>query len=184
MPHEVNLRELIADLYLEGRELIGKDLAGVGANVASWPGPDSAKGISIRALVVHLAGFDNLVRAALGGEDAGALVRDRAWQAEFGSGFPRELRTLDPGIAVPEPPPLDGAVALLGAQTAATLAVLDSGIDLAAARAFPDDDDLFTTGRAQPVQAARLALWVPMHDRYHRGHITHTKYDYRIAGGR
>nr|WP_205327078.1 DinB family protein [Glycomyces sp. YM15] len=131
--------------------------------------------------MVHLARFDYLVRAALGGEDAAALVRNGAWQAEFGSGFPRELHTLDPGIDVPEPPPLDAALALLDAQTRATLALLDSGIDFTTMRSFPDDDDLFTTGAAQVVQAARLALWIPMHDRYHRGHITHTKYDYTTS---
>ena len=58
------------------------------------------------------------------------------------------------------------------------LALLDGGADLGAQCAFPDDDDLFTTGTSQPVPAARLALWVALHDRYHRGHLTHLKYDY------
>lgn len=61
------------------------------------------------------------------------------------------------------------------------ISLLDSGLDFAVEWCFPDDGDLFTSGTSQFVQAARLALWVPMHDRYHRGHITHIKYDWRCS---
>ncbi|GAA3754584.1 DinB family protein [Salinactinospora qingdaonensis] len=179
MPPETDFAKLLRSLYCEGRDLIAKALADVDDDVASWPGLDPSGKISIRTLVVHIAGFDNLVQAALVGGNAATLVRDSAWQTRFGSGFPRELRVLDPAIVVPDTPPLDNGMAILAEQTEAMLALLDSELDLNAELAFPNDEDLFTTGKPQPVSAARLTLWVPMHDRYHRGHITHLKYDYR-----
>jgi uncharacterized damage-inducible protein DinB len=173
LPAEVNL---LKTLYQEGRQVLEKDLQGLGIDALDWRGVDPNGVVNIASQILHIAGFDNLVRSALAGEDLSEVIQRPAWQERFNSGFPREL-----SVAPPSDKPLEYYLDILRDETDKTLSVIESlSIDLNGTTIFYEDGKEFKPEGLQPHNNRELFFYIPMHDRYHRGQITHQKYDYRV----
>src|SRR5580704_8327904 len=88
--------KLLKTLYQEGRQVLEKDLQGLDLDALDWLGLDDHGVVNIASQIVHIAGFDNLVRSALIGEDLTELVKRPEWQEKYNCGFPRELNVAPP----------------------------------------------------------------------------------------
>lgn len=175
---------IFGSMYTEGRETVKQDVRNVTESMARWRGPDPQGIITISSLIIHLAGYENMLRSALLGEDIVAMTARPQWRARFGPGFPREMRA----VGVEMEPPVDRAfkecLALLRCETQKTtdlIAAFDShDIDLDASTPFYEDGREFQADRMTMRLNSSLLFDKAMHDRYHRGHITQIKYTYGV----
>jgi uncharacterized damage-inducible protein DinB len=172
--------KLLSTLYKEGRQTLEKDLQGLDVEALDWRGLDPAGVVTIGSHIVHIAGFDNLVRSALLGKDLAAVIQQPEWQTRYNPGFPREL-----SVASPTGNPLEYYLDVLRVETEETLRVItavgSSAIDLDATTLFYEDGKEFQQTGLRPHNNLELLFYIPMHDRYHRGQITHQKYDYGVV---
>jgi hypothetical protein len=171
--------ERLIELYTEGRASIERDTSGLTVDALDWAGPDPRGVVTIGSQLVHMAGFDNLVRSALVGVDIAVLAQSDAWIQKFGPGFPRELK-----LKPPLGNPLEDYLGILREETGLTLSVIRSGeIDWAGTTRFYLDGLEFQPDGLRPHNNAILLHYVPMHDRYHRGQVSQQRYFYSKQGG-
>lgn len=165
----------LIDLYLEGRQTLYKDTRELTVSQLDWPGIDPSNCVTAGSMLLHIAGFDNLVRSALEGCDLTSMIAGEDWKLRFEAGFPREL-----GIEPPKGNPIDYYLNLLDEETKATQEVLLNFGDILRLRT--EWTDFYIDGRElqpdgfEPYRTRQLPLHVLMHDRYHRGQITQNKY--------
>jgi uncharacterized damage-inducible protein DinB len=171
--------KLLSTLYQEGRQTLEKDLQGLDVEALDWRGLDPEGVVTLGSQIIHIAGFDNLVRSALLGKDLTEVVRQPAWQERYSPGFPREL-----SVAPPAGKSLEYYLGILRAETEETVRVINAvdnlAIDLNGTTIFYEDGKEFQQIGLRPHNNRELFFYIPMHDRYHRGQITHQKYDYRV----
>jgi hypothetical protein len=172
--------QLLGTLYQEGRQTLVQDLQGLDVEALDWRGIDPEGVVTVGSQIIHIAGFDNMVRSALLGEDLPKTVRQTDWLERFGSGFPREL-----GVDPPQGNPLDYYLDILHAETRQTLRVIscigDAAIHMDGSTDFYEDGMEFRAAGLRSHSNRELSFYIPMHDRYHRGQITHQKYDYAVT---
>lgn len=169
--------KLLKTLYLEGRQVLEKDISGIDVDKLDWVGLDNKGVVNIASQIVHIAGFDNLVRSALTGADLSEFVKQPDWLERFSYGFPREL-----GVAPPTGKPLEFYMDILRAETEATTRVIEAmAVDLNGSTIFYEDGKEFKPEGLRPHNNLELFFYIPMHDRYHRGQITMTKYVYMVS---
>lgn len=170
-------------LYREGRATVEKDVEGMTDALCRWRGIDPNGVVTIGSLLIHLAGYENMLRNALLGVDLHVMTSATEWRGRYACGFPREF----PAAGFPVGPPVDKTftecLAVLQEETAMTFAFIADfdkhDIDLDATTMFYRDGREFQEAHLIPHLNSDLLYYKAMHDRYHRGHITQIKYTYR-----
>lgn len=166
--------DLFRSLYIKGRKILTKDLQGLSTEALDWRGlnPDSV--ITIGSNIIHIVGFNHLVRMALQGQDLQELTRNTEWLSHFSSGFPRELAT-----SPPNGKPLSFYLKLMDQENKATLDFLDNAaFDMHGETLFYKDGKEFQEDALIPHNSLELLFYMATHSRYHHGQITQQKYNF------
>lgn len=172
--------DLFLSIYSEGRETLERSVRGLNVEALDWGGISPTGVVTIGSQLMHIAGFDSMVRSALLGEDLTEFVENAEWRKRYGAGFPREL-SVDP----PQERPLEYYLDLLYEETKTTKQTVTSlgefAVDLDGTTIFYQDGKEFQASGLRPHNNRELLFYIPMHDRYHRGQITQQKYNFEIA---
>lgn len=162
-------------LYIEGREGVHKAIHDTPQETLDWRGPNGRSQITIASQLVHIAGFDSMVREAVLGNNVDEVVHDPAWLETYGSGFPREL-----GVEPPEGRSAQELLSALDEETQLTIAAMrklvGEDVDPYGVVDFYEDGREFQREALVAHQIGMLVLYVPAHDRYHRGQMAQMRY--------
>ncbi len=175
--------DLATKLYLEGRQLVVSAFSDTTQEALEWRGPNGESRLTIASQLLHLAGFDSMVRAAITGSDVHSLVSSPAWQKEFGAGFPREL-----GLDPPHDRQVGDLLAVLDEETEKTLESIQA-LDKKDVKSrdsvyFYLDGEEFKQEALVPYKLGMLILNLSVHDRYHRGQMAQMRYYFNQSSQR